>query len=109
MQKSKLLLLLFCKEQSEQIADSHSFVMSNLSKLHMSLFNKECMSEERLKQFAHGHKKGEKRSITYKNTNFLSELLVFLSNVLESSANHSHCLFLKSNKSDLLTSLFCKK
>ena len=47
---------------------------------------------------------GIKREKTVKN-----KLIVFASNSLESKGNRSHHSFFKSNKGDLLKSLFCKE
>ena len=67
------------------------------------------MSKERWERFALRHKKGEKLSKHMKKTNFRANHLFFARDLLESLSNHSHCSFLKSDKSDSLTLLFCKE
>ena len=67
LKKSKSLLSLFCTEQQERFAHSHSFEKSESL---LSLFKKEQLSEEQRERFALGNKKGkssEKLSKTYEN------------------------------------------
>ena len=99
-------LLLLCHEQSEQVA--HSRCESDGSKSFKQLFKKSkwAKSDE---IFALGHKKCEKLSKHMKKTNFRANHLFFARDLLESLSNHSHCSFLKSDKSDSLTLLFCKE
>ena len=99
VKKSELLPLLFCLQQPEQITHSHSFVKRYMSKLLKTLFKKERMSQERWERFALWPINGEKLSKMYKQ--FFERF--------KSRANHSHCSFLKSDKSDSLTLLFCNE
>ena len=91
VKKSESLLPLFCHKRHGQIAHGRSLVKNNASKSDKSLW-----ANEWRERFALGQKKGKYCQKHTKNTNFLSDSLVFLSNSLDSRANHSHGSFLKS-------------
>ena len=85
---------IFCKEQWEQFAHSHSFEKSDESESLPYLFKKERHSEERREQLALGPKKGKAVNQEQITSLFGKEW--------QERFAHSHC-FVKSNKSDSLT------
>ena len=73
-----------------KLAHGGSFVKSDGRKLLKSLFKKEQMSKEQREQFALGHKKGEKLSITYEKYEFLKQITLFLQAIHSNNKQITH-------------------
>ena len=94
------------KSNHERCAKFTQRKWASVSKLLQSLIKKEQISKEWRERFAHGHKRKKKCQKYTKNTNFLSNSLIFAIDLLESQANLSHRSFLRAICS---WSLFCKE
>ena len=99
MKKSELLPSLFCHERPERITHGRSFVKIDGSESLKVLFKKEQMSKEWREQFPLGHKKGKNCYKQMKNTNFLSNSLVFCERKSGLLSKKSESLFKKEQMS----------
>ena len=95
MKKSELLPSLFCHERPERITHGRSFVKIDGSESLKVLFKKEQMSKEWREQFPLGHKKGKNCYKQMKNTNFLSNSLVFCERFAQIMSKSLTALFYK--------------
>ena len=95
MKKSELLPSLFCHERPERITHGRSFVKIDGSESLKVLFKKEQMSKEWREQIPIGHKKGKNCYKQMKNTNFLSNSLVFCERFAQIMSESLTALFYK--------------